>query len=106
MSIGWMVGRVVLADAAGNLLLSRGMKGAGKTRFVWLGAGIGCMAFSFYSFLGLLSRANLSFVLPATALGYVVNTFGAAFLLKEKVSAQRWAGSLLVGIGVALVSIR
>ena len=116
-----MVGQVVAADATGNLVIARGMKRMGAVHFtsagdllrllprlarnplLWLG--VCCMAFAFFSFLKLLSRANLSFVLPATALGYVANTFGAAFFLKEQVTAGRWAGTLLIGAGVALVAL-
>jgi drug/metabolite transporter (DMT)-like permease len=51
----------------------------------------------------LLSWAEVSFVVPATAANYIAGTFGAKFLLKERVSRARWAGMLLVAAGVALV---
>jgi drug/metabolite transporter (DMT)-like permease len=35
----------------------------------------------------------------------VLNTLGAQFFLKERVSGQRWLGAVLVAIGVALVSL-
>jgi len=34
-----------------------------------------------------------------------VSTLGAKFILKETVSLQRWAGILLVCLGVALTSL-
>jgi len=53
--------------------------------------------------LALLSWAQVSFVVPATAANYVVGAVGARFLLKERVSQTRWAGLLLVTAGVVLV---
>lgn len=63
------------------------------------------MAITFFSFLTVLSWADLSFVFPATSLVYVVGTLGAKFILKETVTAQRWAGTALVCLGVALTSL-
>jgi drug/metabolite transporter (DMT)-like permease len=51
----------------------------------------------------LLSRSDLSFVLPATALGYVLNAIFAVVFLNESLSAYRWAGTLLIFAGAALV---
>jgi drug/metabolite transporter (DMT)-like permease len=62
------------------------------------------MALSFYSLLVLLSWKPISFVIPASALSYVVGTLGAKYILGEQVSAARWAGVALVCAGVALVA--
>ena len=51
----------------------------------------------------MLSWAEVSFVVPATAANYIAGTLGAKFLLKERVSKARWAGMLLVAAGVTLV---
>lgn len=53
--------------------------------------------------LALLSWENVSFVVPSTALSYAVGALGAKFLLGEKINGMRWAGVLLVCIGVCLV---
>jgi drug/metabolite transporter (DMT)-like permease len=53
--------------------------------------------------MALVSISDLSFAVPATAGGYVVETLLARFLLAETVSLRRWAGAALVVIGVALV---
>jgi len=55
--------------------------------------------------LALLSWADVSVVVPATALSYVAGVFGAKFLLHEQVAPVRWAGVLLVSVGTALLSI-
>jgi len=67
-------------------------------------SGIFFIGITFFSFLTVLSWADLSFVFPATSLVYVVSTLGAKFILNEKVTLQRWAGILLVSLGVALTS--
>ena len=55
--------------------------------------------------LRLLQIADLSFVLPVTAVGYILNAaLGAAFL-GEQVSLARWAGAALITGGAALTSL-
>ena len=74
-----------------------------RNRFV-IGSVI-AMAISFFAYLGLLSIADLSFAVPATAITYVMETVLAKYLLKERVNGLRWAGACLVICGVALVSL-
>ena len=62
-------------------------------------------AVSFFSFVSLLGIADLSFAVPATALGNVAKTVFARMFLKEHVGWRRWAGALLVSFGVLLVSM-
>ncbi len=116
-----MVFMVVLSNSAGDVLLTRGMKQAGDVSALErrkipatirriagnpnLILGVACLAVSFFSFLTVLSWANLSFVVPATAIVYVVTVLGAKFFLKEQIDPMRWAGTLLVCLGVALVCL-
>lgn len=58
----------------------------------------------FLLFLTLLSRADLSYVLPVTSFSYVITAGLAVFMLKEHVSINRWFGILLICSGVLLVS--
>jgi uncharacterized membrane protein len=51
----------------------------------------------------LLSWADLSFVVPVTAVGYALAAVAGHFLLGENVSLPRWAGALLIAAGTALV---
>ena len=65
--------------------------------------GIFFLAVSFFSFLSVLAWADMSFVVTTTASVYIVAILGAKFILKERISPLRWAGTLLVGAGVALI---
>ncbi len=116
-----MVLMVVFSNSAGDVLLTRGMKQAGdvsalKRRKIPAAIrrivgnpncllGVACLAVSFFSFLIVLSWANLSFVVPATAIVYAVSVLGAKFVLKEQIDPLRWAGTFLVCLGVALVCL-
>ena len=63
------------------------------------------MALAFFSLLLLLSFEQVSFVVPVTALSYLVGAIGGTFFLGERVSPQRWIGIALVCVGVTLVLI-
>ena len=53
--------------------------------------------------MAVLGLADLSFVLPLTAIGYVFAALLGRFILHEQVSPQRWLGTALIFIGVAIV---
>jgi drug/metabolite transporter (DMT)-like permease len=55
--------------------------------------------------MALLSWADLSYVLPVTALGYVANALLGRYFLSEQISPQRWAGTLLIVAGTTLVGL-
>ena len=110
----------ILAQTLGNIYLTKGMKVVGEINtlalgelfrigwqvftspLVWLGIA-GLLVF-FLLYLVALSWADLSFVLPVTAFGYTLNALMAWYLLGERVSGVRWAGTLIICIGVAVVS--
>ncbi len=54
--------------------------------------------------MSLLSVADLSFVLPVTASGYVISTLLGRLVLHEQVSLSRWMGAILISVGSALVA--
>jgi drug/metabolite transporter (DMT)-like permease len=58
---------------------------------------------AFFALLALLSWADVSFIVPATALNYVVGAAGSALFLRERVNRVRWAGVLLVCLGVGVM---
>jgi drug/metabolite transporter (DMT)-like permease len=53
--------------------------------------------------LALLSVADLSFILPMTAIGYVLAAILGRFFLQEVVTPQRWLAVALIFGGAALV---
>jgi drug/metabolite transporter (DMT)-like permease len=64
-----------------------------------------CMAVSFFAFMTLVSEADLSFAVPASAASFVFETILARIVLKERVDAKRWLGAALVAGGVALLAV-
>jgi len=115
-----MLAVLVIGSTGGEIAITHGMKAVGEPsrlrpmavlKFLrralgngWFWAGVPLMALSFYSLLVLLSWEPISFVIPASALSYVVGTFGAKYILGEEISVARWAGVILVCAGVALVA--
>jgi len=112
---------LIFGSTGGEIAITRGMKATGEPEQLrpkellqflgralcsgWFWAGVPLMALSFYALLVLLSWEPISFVIPASALSYVVGTFGAKHILGEEVSVARWAGVVLVCAGVALVAL-
>jgi drug/metabolite transporter (DMT)-like permease len=110
---------LILGGTGGEIIISMGMKATGEpenfhpmslVRFLlkairsgWFWLGIPMMASSFYALLILLSWNPISLVIPISAMNYVVGALGAKYILKEDVSGMRWAGVLLVCIGVLIV---
>jgi drug/metabolite transporter (DMT)-like permease len=65
--------------------------------------GVGALILALLTRMALLSLADLSFVLPVTAIGYVIAVFIGKVFLHETVTHQRWLGTLLIFAGAALV---
>ena len=120
--IKWLlVAIIVAATSAGEVLQSLGMKRHGEihdfrpgalgrvayaiSRNRFIIASVAMMAVSFFAFMALVSVADLSFSVPATAVSYVFETLLAKAVLKENVGKHRWAGAVLVCSGVALLSL-
>jgi drug/metabolite transporter (DMT)-like permease len=109
---------VMLSASVGDTLLSHGMSQVGPVslahlglllvaiRNPWIITGILCLLAFFASYLTALSWADLTFVLPATAFGYVVVLLLAKFWLHEPgaSSLYRWAGIVLIVCGVGFVA--
>jgi drug/metabolite transporter (DMT)-like permease len=100
----------------GDSLLSYGMKQVGNIspRDVsslllaitnpWVALGILFLLGFFASYMTALSWADLTYVLPASSLGYVLLAIIARFALHERVSLTRWLGIALVSSGVGFVT--
>jgi len=103
---------VVFSNVFGNFFLKRGMPPALATPLAyitvlfhpWVALGVLLMIVWMLSRMALLSWADLSYVLPVTAVGYVLVAILGKVLLNEQITMQRWAGIGLIVAGVALVS--
>jgi uncharacterized membrane protein len=110
----------ICAQTLGDVCLTKGMRSVGEVDtldpvqlfhigvqvfsnpLIW--GGIFILSIFFGLYLVALSWADLSFVLPVTAFGYVLNAFMSWKLLGEHVSIVRWIGTLIICVGVAVVS--
>jgi drug/metabolite transporter (DMT)-like permease len=100
----------------GDSLLSYGMKQVGNISLhdipalllaignPWVALGIVLLLGFFASYMTALSWADLTYVLPASSMGYVLLAFIARFALHERVSLTRWLGIALVSGGVGFVT--
>ena len=70
----------------------------------WVAVGTVFLIAFFACYMAALSWADLTYVLPATALGYVLMALLSVFFLHEHVSVWRWAGIILITCGVGFVS--
>lgn len=105
----------IALKAVGNLSLAWGMKhlpsaGANPMSYIramldpFVALGVIALIVALLTRMVLLSLADLSFVLPVTAVGYVIAAFLGKVVLHEVVTTQRWLGTVLIFIGAALVS--
>ncbi len=107
-------------ESAGVILLKKGMTHIGDlngysavemARLLKAGLtnpqillGVFFEALFFLCLLVLMSRSEISFLWPLTALSFVFATFAAIWFLGEQVSATRWLGVILIMIGAAFIS--
>jgi drug/metabolite transporter (DMT)-like permease len=119
--IGLLVALVVIPGTLGDVLNSAGMKRqgeltdwspAGLLRFCgralmnpYILVGIPAMAISFFALMALLSMSTLAYAVPITGSSYILETALAKYWLKEQVDWHRWAGAILVGVGIVLLSL-
>ena len=100
---------VVLSNAFGNLFLSLGMRQAGDTNLIFARAqpyavaGVLLLISWLLVRMAMFSWADLSYVLPVTALGYVVSALLGQSFQHEVIEAKRWGGIGLIVLGVVLV---
>jgi drug/metabolite transporter (DMT)-like permease len=110
-----------LSAAIGESLLSYGMRRYGvinltessqvlllifsifRNPYIFLG--VIFLAVFFFLYLAALSWADLSFVLPLTAMSYIFAAMLAKFFLKEDVTWLRWFGTAVIVVGIIFVAL-
>jgi len=113
-----MVLLMVVCASTGDLLLKRGMSQMGavyitlpglwhaflstlQNPIIWLGI-VFLIGYT-VSYMTAVSWADYSYVMPAGAFGYALQTILAVLILREVVVAKRWVGVALIVLGVLLV---
>jgi len=112
----WSVLLFFLAlKAAGNSWMAWGMKQVPEKMSMdpslylramlnpFVAMGVAALILALLTRMALLSLADLSYVLPVTAIGYVIAVFLGKVFLHETVSRQRWMGTVLIFAGALLV---
>ena len=107
---------VTVFAVVGDSMLSHGMKQVGSVSLhhlqsvifavvnPWVAIGILFLLGFFATYTNALSWADLTYVMPATALGYVLLALVARFVLHEHISPLRWIGIALITAGVGFVA--
>jgi uncharacterized membrane protein len=104
---------VVLSNVFGNFFLKKGMPPELPTPWSyitvlfqpWVALGVVLLILWMMSRMTLLSWADLSYVLPVTAIGYVLVALVGHVWLYEQIPLKRCTGIVLIVAGVALVSL-
>ena len=110
----------LIFEATGVVLLKKGINQIGEVqsmapaeiiRVIIAGAtnptvllGVFFEALFFACLLVLMSKSDISFLWPLTALSFVMTTLAALIFLGEKVSSLRWMGVLFIVVGAAFIS--
>lgn len=119
--IGLVLSLAIITGAAGDILMSKGMKSMGAVSFHGLRdiphvlksvvtdrlvlAGVGSMTIYFASYVAALAWVDVSVVVPLTALSYVFTTLYSRVFMHEHVTAVRWGGVSIVTVGAVLVGV-
>jgi drug/metabolite transporter (DMT)-like permease len=109
----------VLGSAVGQLLLKKGMNSIGPVTLgikllpsvlwqmatnlnVFIGLAIYLVGTVFW--LAALSRVDLSFAYPFASFNYVIMLVASWMMFDEKITLSRLLGTIVIGIGVVLIS--
>ncbi len=110
-----------LSASIGEVLLSYGMKRNGEVNIAdpaqWVNlimqcirnpyiiGGVALLAVFFFLYLASLSWADISFVLPLTAMSFIFAAVMAKYFLREDVSWYRWAGTFIIVVGIIIAGL-
>lgn len=107
----------VLAVVVGETLLSKGMKQTNSAAAgfgnqaqaivgnVYVVGGTVLMTLYFGLYMQALKMADLSFVLPLTAVSYLLGAVTSKYYLHETVTPVKWIGVLIITLGVIVIGL-
>lgn len=120
---GLLLASSIVLTSIAQLMMKSGMLGVGELSFSWTFAeqlfsadkiiplgfvlgGLFCYGLSMLAWIGVLTRIELSIAYPFLSLSYILVYLGAVMLpaLNESVSLIRFAGILLISIGLYLIT--
>ncbi len=116
MYVAQLIALVVILKPFSNLLLAYGERHFSHVPLVnplayiaslfdpFVAAGVLIQIWWMLSRMRLFSVADLTFVIPVTAVGYVLTSLLGKFFLHEVISPVRWTGIALVCVGSMLVA--
>lgn len=108
----------VMLNAAAQLALKQGMRNIGYFDFrldsfgrvllavatsPYILAGLSCYIFSVAVWLLVLSRVEVSYAYPLLSIGYIVTAFAGWYFFNESMGVMRWAGIIVICLGVWLI---
>ena len=108
---------ITIFSTLGDSLLARGMKDLGGASLQnlpglllailnpYVTVGILLLLAFFASYMSALSWADLTYVLPATSLSYVLVALIARIGFHEEISNTRWLGIALIAAGVGFIAV-
>jgi multidrug transporter EmrE-like cation transporter len=109
----------VMLNATAQLALKQGMRQIGYFDFglrncgrilfavttsPYILAGLACYIFSVAVWLLVLSRVEVSYAYPLLSIGYIITAFAGWLFFHESIGTTRWAGIVVVCIGVWLIT--
>ncbi len=108
------VGIASLVGGVGHVILAKGMRVVGTATVgsplvrtlsnPWVLLGVALQAAFFFIYMALLSREDVSKVLPLTTVNYIIVALLAQLMLAEPVTPLRWTGIGFIVLGVFLIS--
>lgn len=110
----------VFLDAVAQFCLKAGVNSVGEIGFgfntlirsglelainPWILAGLCCYAVSLVVWLIALSRTAVSIAYPMVSISYILTALAAYFFLGESMSPLRWAGIIVIIVGVVMITV-
>ncbi len=111
LSAAFLILLSVSCFVAGQILLKYAMDVTARETYSRLhaarafAAAIAVFAVNFFVNIGLLQHFDLSYFFPFQGLSVMLIAFAGAWLLQEKLSLRLTIGSIVISLGVILVSL-